>query len=81
MCSSPFLCSEQLIVEMLLSPANSLTIYFVSHYILLIHFFLSHIHNDKFFFLKKTIEELGFDMNPMIHIESQFSAQYLPLAD
>ena len=29
----------------------------------------------------KDFEDLGLDMNPTIHIESQFPAQYLPLAD
>ena len=31
--------------------------------------------------LFKDFEDLGFDMNPMIHIESQFPAQYLPPTD
>ena len=89
MCSSPFLCSDQLIVEMMLSSVNSLTLHSVSNYSLLMHFFLFllflsllvspyEILFSPFF---KDFEDLGFDMNPMIHIEYQFPAQYLPLAD
>jgi hypothetical protein len=84
MCSSPFLCSDQLIVEMLLSPIKSLTLHSVFHYILPMHFFLTLsllVIWNFIFSVFKDFEDLGFDMNPTIHIESQFLTQYLPPTD
>ena len=70
--SSPFLCSYQLIVKMLLSFANSFTLYTT---------IIFSCTSLSFFSLFKDFEDLGFDMNPTIHIESQFPAQYLLLTD
>ena len=57
--SSPFLCSDQLIVEMLLPPSKSLTLHSVFHYSLFMHFFLSLYYWILFSPFLKTLKTSG----------------------
>ena len=74
--------SDQLIIEMLLFISKSL----LSG--IRLYASLSFTHSCLYLSFEsrfpppfKGFEDLGFAMNPMIHIESQFPAQYFPSAD